>query len=469
MLSADWAREKTTCLFAGRDKQIFNPANAQCLGRKIGAVLSRSGSKYTVESSEELTAGDRLRLADPSADKTKSLKLQEFTKEGNTYTFSLASTEFVKGDLLFKAGDSLWDERGMEKEVDVMYDRFKASKVPAIPKTFPVRPGYTDLITRQWMDKTARISALEVPRVKKESRMPDARARKSKHALKHIQEPAFKTFEEKTGEEMARLQSPRKEEPSQPEISTLWVKIDDPQWTGLMPSGQKIIFSLKKENIHAFKELAQETDPSTLACELTPYISQRELGDYKQHIDFFIASGIKKWVLNNVSQGEFFKGTETERYSGQFLYVWNAYSARVLKDMGISRYTVSWEDDILNITRMANAGLRGRLMVYLFGYPPVARSRMLDSELFENGLASDNTGESFRIEYESGSAVVLPSTPLSLFTARERLLKLQVTNFGIDLSHIKPHKNSWNMIYDAYREMKNLPNSIKFNFKAGVK
>ena len=44
----------------------------------------------------------------------------------------------------------------------------------------------------------------------------------------------------------------------------------------------------------------------------------------------------------------FFKERPQELAAGHFLYTWNAYAALAWKEMGVSRFVVSWEDDVLN-------------------------------------------------------------------------------------------------------------------------
>ena len=254
---------------------------------------------------------------------------------------------------------------------------------------------------------------------------------------------------------------------------SLWIKIDDPGWLDILPLSSKevmVVFSITRENMYNFKAIVDTIQylNGAFSCEITPYISERELFSYAQVITAAAESNIKFWVLNNLSHFKFFPA-ETKKVSGHFLYTTNAFTGRVLKDLGIKYFVTSWEDDFLNIKRIALSGLRAHLIVYLFGYPPVVRSRMVNSDYLEKGIITNNRDEKFTLKYESGSMILLPSMPVMNFTVCKKLLESGISNFGIDLSFIKPDKNKWDSLYKCYIEKKNLLDTVKFNFKRGLK
>lgn len=132
LLAGDWARQKTIFNFSGPGAAIGDTAAAQCLGRRIGAVIAVSGNTVTVESKEPLASGDRLRIADAQDDRTRSLTLSAFTQEGSRYSFELTGGR--KGSAVFKAGDAAWDDKALRREVDALYRQPE-------PKIHPVRPA----------------------------------------------------------------------------------------------------------------------------------------------------------------------------------------------------------------------------------------------------------------------------------------------------------------------------------------
>ncbi|MFH0807567.1 MAG: peptidase U32 family protein [Elusimicrobiota bacterium] len=411
MLSRDWARSKTSLFFSGSDKTLFNPANAQCLGMNIGSVVNSNGTRIILKLNSELTEGDRIRISDPSNDITKTIKITEFKKDGDLYSIGL-DENFKPGSPVFKAGDANWNEKILTKEVDAIYKGYNG-KVRGNTKYQPLT--YPDLIARQWCES-------------------------------------------------------QKSEGFQEE--RLWVKIDNPDWLEVLPLNSKrlmIVLSINTENMYNFKAIAGtlQYQGVNFACELTPYISQKEFASYSRIINAMAGAGIKFWILNNISHFKYFSN-DTPKVSGHFLYTMNAFTGRVYKDLGTEYFTVSWEDDFLNIQRLTQSGMRSRLIVYLFGYPPVARSRMLDAGYLEEGEITNKSNENFWLRYEANSGVVLPEMPVMNFTVRKKLSGLGITNFGIDLSFIKPDKSKWKELYSGYLDQKNLPDTTKFNFKRGL-
>jgi U32 family peptidase len=413
ILSEDYARGKTAFLFSDKAPELFSPHEPQCLGKKIGFVTGSAPGILSVKTGEPVKSGDRLRVSDPKSDRTAMFKVGEFRNHGGGCDIVFQKGSFPPGSLVYKCGDSRWNERELTREVDEMYASFGSAGNRRAGQRDSYSNSYTALIARQWITKEK-----------------DARER-------------------------------------------LWVRIGDPGWLDALPENagnRTLVLALNRENMHAFRQFLgrPRLDARGVVCELPPFIRQWEIREYRQVIDDLAASGIRRWSLNNISQFGFFVPAGTEITAGHFLYAWNAFSARALKDLGAEYFTVSWEDDFLNIRDLAASGLRGRLVVYLYGYPAVARSRMVTKATHNEGVFADRDNR-FRMVHESGCGVLLPLEPVMLFNARAKLNGLGIRNFGIDLSYVKPGKNTWEGIYSAYCKRENFDGSIKFNFKRLVK
>lgn len=428
ILATDSAREKTSCLFSGRDPEIFQPKKAQCLGNLVGTISAiRDGNLHIAMHGDTTIAdGDRLRLSNPATDTTIAFKIKEFTKQGSTYVIPFGKAdEFACGNPVYKTIDAATDQKDIEKDIDAIYAHFAETNRRA--KKIDDQPSqtYTALISNKWKE------------------------------IKKMAAPA-------TAED------------------TLWVKFDNAQWLDLLPLGKDIrcVYYLTKENLHLSDKLPSNR-VAELVGELPPFIGQRETALYKQCIDKMIARGVKKWVLNNVSQFEYFKDSGCELSSGPFLYTWNAYTAAFLTDLGVTYFTTSWEDDFLNIRKMSGPGMGKYMVVYLYGYVPVVRSRIITREMLTDEpiteyvppsqSAEKNTLATFLPVFESEQALLIPDQPVNIFTARKKLNECGIRNFGIDLSFIKPDKRSWNVIIEAYQQHENLLDTLKFNFKRGIK
>ncbi len=129
ILSGDMAREKTACLFSGRDDNMFQPGKAQCLGNLIGNITDVSNGNLVVEPVEgagEIVEGDRLRISNPGTDNTVAFKVKEFSKDGSKYIIPFGKAgEFVRGNPVFKTVDTAYDQKDIEKEIDSVYEEYK--------------------------------------------------------------------------------------------------------------------------------------------------------------------------------------------------------------------------------------------------------------------------------------------------------------------------------------------------------
>jgi putative protease len=76
LLSEDYAREKSTCLFSGRDESLFEINKSQCLGKNIGNIVFVEEDKFGILTNENVRLGDRLRISNANMDKTFVLKLK---------------------------------------------------------------------------------------------------------------------------------------------------------------------------------------------------------------------------------------------------------------------------------------------------------------------------------------------------------------------------------------------------------
>ncbi|HBE89159.1 MAG TPA: hypothetical protein DDW67_08485 [Elusimicrobia bacterium] len=236
--------------------------------------------------------------------------------------------------------------------------------------------------------------------------------------------------------------------PAQPrQKEKLRFRIDDAAWLELL-GGENIIFAVNRDNLRHI--------PSNAAVELPPFIAEREMKDYRH-----IRAG--EYVLNNISHFDMVPDGAV-KIAGPWLYAWNAYAARALKDLGVSAFFTSWEDDALNIGR-----LKFPLIVTLFGKPVITRSRMLTRDQDYGAVRSEETGIELDQGMEGGLSVLVGKDPVMLFNAKDKLRSVGVNEFCVDLSRIKPDRKLLAELRAAYAGGRNFGNSVSFNFRRGVK
>ncbi len=248
-----------------------------------------------------------------------------------------------------------------------------------------------------------------------------------------------------------------------------WVKIDNVRWLDILKDVKdfsSIILSINKTNFYAFKNYILENGlfDKKFIIELDPFINERDLKVYREFISFFVSNKIKTFILNNISHLKLVPD-DCKKIAGSFLYVWNAYAGLNLKERGIEYVFSSWEDDILNIRRMSNVGIGSKIIVNMFGYPAIVRSRMLPRDL-DYGVIVDDKNMMRFVQFVDGEMNILRlDRPVSLFNFRDKLKNFGVNNFCIDLSYVDVNKKFLLELLSNFYEQENFFDSFKFNFK----
>ncbi|MFH1353321.1 MAG: peptidase U32 family protein [bacterium] len=430
ILAGDFARKKTTCLFSGRAENIFQPEQSHCLGNLLGKIKNVKAGQITLELFDnimEIVSGDRLRVSNPAEDYTKAFKVKEFVKEGNKYTVTLENAKYFKsGNPVYRTADIVADQKNIAQDLNNMYENHYLKFKRKNRKIYPVSQAYTAIISNKW---------------KKEINIVD-----------------------KAGVS-----------------DTLWLRFNDIKWLDVLnkPNNKmRLVFALNLENIYKCDEIISRAG-NEITMELPPFIGNREIKTFRQQIEKMLSGGVKNWVLNNISQLKFFKDEQCVLTAGHFLYAWNAYAAAFLWDRGITSFTVSWEDDFLNMKAMSGPGLGRHMIVYTYGYPPVVRSKIITQDYLgkvlikANDKSKGNIAEKEETGFfpvpESKLSLLMPFSPVCIFSSRSKLKKLGIRNFGIDLSFIKTDKQLLNALLSGYTEQENILNSVKFNFKRSIK
>lgn len=422
MLSSDYAREKTACLFSGRDDKIFEPERTQCLGNRLGEVAESSADSVVITLSDGVDGimkGDRLRLSSPSGDITRAFKVKDFSADGKRRTFPLENADdFKKGDPVFITASPASDQQDMEKEVDEMYKNYNLKNKGKAVRAYQVRQDYTSLISNKW-------------------------------------------------------NSGKKAEAAE---DRLWLRFSDIKWPDSFTGTARHIFALNRDNIHKSFAVTERLGADTV-MELPPFIAQRETDLFRGHIEKMLNAGVKNWTLNNIAHLGFFRDKGCSLSAGQFLYAWNAYAAAFLDDRGVTSFNVSWEDDFLNIRDLTGPVDASRLMIYLYGHPPAARSRILTNSYIGGDVIQENDKgdkkakdeNAFYPVAEAKLTLLIAEKPVCLFSSRRKLRALGISNFGIDLSYMPPGRKELKDILDSYDSGESIPSSVRFNFKRGVK
>lgn len=248
-------------------------------------------------------------------------------------------------------------------------------------------------------------------------------------------------------------------------LPQLFIRIDDFKWITLLKSiTATIVIKLTKDNLLNIKTISNIND---YYIELPAYIDEQDIEMFSKNIEFIIKKGCRNFFINNISHFNFFKSKEINIYAGQFLYTLNLYSAELLSKINVKAFTVSWEDDLSNITLLSKA-LKDKLVVYLSGFPEIIISKMSVVNEIENKNIKSNKDE-FKIITNKDNNVLIPRFPVSVFNFKNNFIKLKINSFGIDLSYITPNQNYLVQVLKAFNEQIYISSNYKFNIERQLK
>ncbi|MFA5857428.1 MAG: peptidase U32 family protein [Elusimicrobiota bacterium] len=432
LLSEDWSREKTVYNFVTPAVPVIDPLTPSTLGKFVGTVTaSGTGTvKITAVAGNSIVKNDRLRINIPGEDVTSNIKPKTLTPEpGGTYEIVLSdNTRYPVGARIYKVGDAGWDAKGIEHQLKVMH------------KTYAAACNVTDDDRNMKTLAARRIVGKIV-----------ATYQKQRSAVVY---PGGKTLR-------------------------LWLKVSSPEWCDIIIAEnivcERLNLSLTQENMYTLKNYVlslNEQFIQKIVFELPPYIPERSIREYQIIVHDLISAGMRSWVVNNPGHLGFFKGiTELNLTSGPFMYCLNPVTAQWLNSAGISAYTTSWEDEYANIQALTKYVTPGNLVVYLYGYPVIARTRMKYGGI-ENIKVTDKLNrDKFRTVTEGDTVILLPQVPVSLFHLRDSFKLLGISNYGIDLSYTVPSKEYLHQLLDVYKRNARVSGSggSEFNYTRGLR
>jgi putative protease len=254
-----------------------------------------------------------------------------------------------------------------------------------------------------------------------------------------------------------------------PAKEDLLLKIDDLRWLKIIRNGEfKIIYFLGKENAaKPFPERFSERKIDFF--ELPSYIDETDLPLYEGAVKKILKNAGSGFILNNIGHFRFFKGIRANLYAGPFLYALNSFAADFLIKNKITNFTFSHEDDIKNISEASKAGLTGRSVFYLCGFPVLAVSKMAPHKDLKNETVLKSQKDSMKAVIRDGRTYIIAQYPAMFFNKMRKLKNLGVRKFEIDLSFIEPSQKYLNSMLDAYCGKIPLSNGCEFNFERNLK
>ncbi|MBN2144111.1 MAG: U32 family peptidase [Candidatus Aureabacteria bacterium] len=249
----------------------------------------------------------------------------------------------------------------------------------------------------------------------------------------------------------------------------LIIQISHCGWLGLLTQipFQGMILDFEKDLLHEFLENRIGTLSMSLRSKckisLPPFIPEEEISGWKNCIELARKNGIRKWVCNQIGQRSLFDGEVFELTAGSFIPVMNDQAQRMLKENGFTCFFYSFEDDFLNLKKISHPS--GLFSVF-------TRVRLFVSRIrpaLNCGITiRDNNQNLFQVHEKHGLYYLVSETPLCLTHQKEKVAKIGIKKFVLDLSFFQPDEKFLSDVIGAYQAGTRLHPSTMFNFKTGL-
>jgi len=105
ILSLDYARQKTTFNFNIKSEDIFEPQKSKNIGLYLGKIESKTDVDFVLNTEQNLFLGDTIRIVDTKKDNNSVLKIENLTKEQNSYKINFKNLYIENGFEIYKIAD----------------------------------------------------------------------------------------------------------------------------------------------------------------------------------------------------------------------------------------------------------------------------------------------------------------------------------------------------------------------------
>ena len=205
--------------------------------------------------------------------------------------------------------------------------------------------------------------------------------------------------------------------------------------------------------------------PQRIVWDLPLAIFDADWPAFQSEVDRLLASGFRRFRLQNIGQLMLFEGAEgLSLESGYRLFTTNSQAACAWRELGLSAATLFVEDDRDNLAALLNRETQLPLVVTAYASLPMMVSRIpLRSVKPEHPLISDRD-EAYRVENRTGLTVVRPEQDFSLLGHLGELQKMGCGRFVLDLAHVGAASVEGRRVLTAYGQDAPVPGTSTFNY-----
>jgi U32 family peptidase len=229
-----------------------------------------------------------------------------------------------------------------------------------------------------------------------------------------------------------------------------------------------VVFPVSKANMHQLPQLARKLKggENKVVWQLPFIMFDAEIPFFKDSISWLIKSGFKRFELTNLSQFQFFKGTDAELSTDYRLFSLNSQALLSWQELGVTRATLYIEDDRENIAQLLASDLKIKRSVVLYMQVPVITSKITIKDIKGEAPLTSDRGDIYPVKVKDRLTVVNAQTPFSLMQYRNELRQLGCGSFALDLSHLQPEERE--RALEAFRKGASVQGSSEFNYTAGL-
>ena len=195
-------------------------------------------------------------------------------------------------------------------------------------------------------------------------------------------------------------------------------------------------------------------------------IFEADLPFYQEAVGSILRAGFRRFELTNLSQFQFFKGTDAELSTDYRLFSLNSQALLTWQELGCVRSTLYIEDDRDNMAQLLSSDLTITRGALLYAQVPVITSKIAIKEIKGEAPLTSDRGDVYSVKLKDRLTVVGAHTPFALTQYRNELRQMGCALFVMDLSHLTSEERERGL--EAYRKALGVQGSSEFNFSAGL-
>jgi len=230
----------------------------------------------------------------------------------------------------------------------------------------------------------------------------------------------------------------------------------------------QVILPVSRANMHQLPQFTRKLkgEEGRVVWQLPFIIFEADLPFFREAVGLILQAGFRRFELTNLSQFQFFKGTDAELGTDYRLFSLNRQALLSWQELGATRATLYIEDDRDNLAQLLAAELKIKRGMLLYAPVPVITSKIAIKEIKGEAPLSSDRGDLYGVKVKDHLTVVTAQTPFALTQYRNELRQLGCSSFLLDLAHLQPGERD--RALEAYRKGLGVQGASEFNYSAGL-